>query len=186
MTVNPVINPTTLQLNHQSRLPLPFSIVGARWVFFLTIAKHSVVYPVDARGKQSGFIYNSSNIRSSSFLVDAESSPQQGTNIGKFNYYRRKPTKNAKKSYPESKQAVLYFKMHIRSSKKPSIFYSKLFLKKWVSSTKPLGGFEPDLNGFFTKALKISISSAPVRVEVESNCSKTPLNCPFSRGITTI
>ena len=115
-------------------------------------------------------------IRSSSF---------RETNISKIKCYRQEPAIKALKSYSESKQAGLHFKKHIRSSKKPSIFYSKLFLEKWISSTKPLGGFEPDLNYFFLEVLKINISLAPVGIEFESNCSETPVNRPFSRGFPT-
>ena len=115
--------------------------------------------------------YYIETIRSSSFL---------GTNIGKNKRYRQEPANKSLKSNSENKYFDLHIKKQIRSSKILPIFYSKLIVKKWISSITPPGGFEPDLNYFFLEELKITLSTASVGVEFESNCSKTPLNRPFS------
>ena len=109
----------------------------------------------------------------------------RGTNKGKRKRYRQEPANKALKSNSENKHFDLHFKKQIRSSKTSSIFYSKSIVIKWISSVTPPGGFEPDLNYFFLKGLKITLSTAPVGVEFESNCSKTPLNRPFSRRFPT-
>ena len=114
--------------------------------------------------------YYIETIRSSSFL---------GTNNGKNKRYRQEPAHKALKSNSENKHFNLHIKKQIRSSKTLPIFYSKLIVKKWISSITPPGGFEPDLNYFFLEELKITLSTASVGgrvwVELLENSPKSPI-----------
>ena len=154
MSNNLVFNPTNAVSNYQNQLLAPFSLKPSwRLSVVLSSSKSSRALSAAKRHIETKGVSSRLTIRFSSF---------RETNIGKNKCYRREPAIKAVKSYSENKYSDLYFKKHIRSSKIFSIFYSKLIVKKWISSITPLGGFEPDLNYFFLEVLKINISLPPV------------------------
>ena len=62
------------------------------------------------------------------------------TNKGKRKRYREDYTNKSMTSCLGSKCFGFHFKKYIHSSKKLAIFYSKLIVKKWISSITPRGG----------------------------------------------